>query len=37
VFIFDMIAGRLELLPLIVFLTPSTYKGIFKKAPRLQG
>lgn len=37
VFIFDMIAGRLELLPLIVFLTPSTYKGIFKKAPKLQG
>lgn len=37
VFIFDMIAGRLELLPLIVFLNPSTYKGIFKKTPRLQG
>ena len=37
VFIFDMIAGRLELLPLIVFLTPSTYKGIVKKTPRLQG
>ena len=37
VFIFDMLAGRLELMPLIVFLTPSTYKGIFKKAPRLQG
>ena len=37
VFIFDMLAGRLELLPLIVFLTPSTYKGIIKKAPKLQG
>ena len=36
VFIFDMLAGRLELLPLIVFLTPSTYKGIIKKA-KLQG
>ena len=31
VFIFDMIAGRLELMPLIVFLNPSTYKGIIKK------
>ena len=36
VFIFDMLAGRLELLPLIVFLTPSTYKGIIKKAPKLK-
>ena len=32
VFIFDMLAGRLELLPIIVFLNPSTYKGIVKKA-----
>jgi trk system potassium uptake protein TrkH len=31
VFIFDMLAGRLELMPLIVFLNPSTYKGIIKK------
>ena len=30
VFIFDMLAGRLELMPLIVFLTPTTYKGIIK-------
>ena len=37
VFIFDMLAGRLELLPLIVFLNPSTYKGIFKKTPTYQG
>ncbi|MCR4557163.1 MAG: TrkH family potassium uptake protein [Saccharofermentans sp.] len=34
VFIFDMLAGRLELMPLIVFLNPSTYKGIVKKAPK---
>lgn len=34
VFIFDMLAGRLELMPLIVFLNPSTYKGIIKKAPK---
>ena len=32
VFIFDMLAGRLELMPIIVFLTPSTYKGIIKKS-----
>lgn len=32
VFIFDMLAGRLELLPLIVFLNPATYKGIVNKA-----
>ena len=31
VFIFDMLAGRLELMPLIVFLNPSTYKGMIKK------
>ena len=31
VFIFDMLAGRLELMPLIVFLTPTTYKGMIKK------
>ena len=34
VFIFDMLAGRLELMPLIVFLNPSTYNGIIKKAPK---
>ena len=34
VFIFDILAGRLELMPLIVFLNPSTYKGIIKKAPK---
>lgn len=34
VFIIDMLAGRLELMPLIVFLTPTTYKGIIKKAPK---
>lgn len=32
VFIFDMLAGRLELMPLIVFLTPTTYRGLFKKS-----
>jgi len=37
VFIFDMLAGRLELMPIIVFLTPTTYKGIIKKAPKIQG
>lgn len=36
VFIFDMIAGRLELMPLIVFLTPTTYKGIIKKPRKVQ-
>ncbi len=36
VFIFDMIAGRLELMPLIVFLTPTTYKGIIKKPRKAQ-
>ena len=30
VLIFDMLAGRLELFPLIIFLTPMTYKGAFK-------
>ena len=37
VFIFDMLAGRLELMPIIVFLTPTAYKGIIKKAPKIQG
>lgn len=37
VFIFDMLAGRLELMPLIVFLTPTTYKGIIKKPHKTQG
>lgn len=36
VFIFDMLAGRLELMPLIVFLTPTTYKGIIKKPRKVQ-
>ena len=31
VFIIDMLAGRLELMPIIVFLNPATYKGIIKK------
>ena len=30
VLIFDMLAGRLELFPIIIFLTPMTYKGAFK-------
>lgn len=34
VLIFDMIAGRLELIPIIVFLNPFTYKVIIKKAPK---
>lgn len=34
VMIFDMLAGRLELLPIIVFLTPTTYRGILKKSVR---
>ena len=37
VLIFDMIAGRLELIPVLVFLNPFTYKGIIKKAPKIQG
>ncbi len=37
VFIFDMLAGRLELMPLIVFLAPTTYKGIIKKPRKTQG
>ena len=36
VFIFDMLAGRLELMPLIVFLAPTTYKGIIKKPRKVQ-
>ena len=36
VFIFDMLAGRLELMPIIVFLTPTTYKGIIKKTGKVQ-
>lgn len=35
VLIFDMLAGRLELIPILVFLNPFTYKGIFKKAPKI--
>ncbi len=35
VFIFDMLAGRLELLPIIVFLNPATYKGIIKKSSKI--
>lgn len=34
VLIFDMIAGRLELIPIIVFLNPFTYKGMIKKSPK---
>jgi trk system potassium uptake protein TrkH len=30
VLIFDMLAGRLELFPLIIFLNPLAYKGSFK-------
>ena len=37
VFIFDMLAGILELMPLIVFLAPTTYKGIIKKPHKTQG
>ena len=37
VLIFDMLAGRLELIPILVFLNPFTYKGIIKKAPKIQG
>ena len=36
VLIFDMIAGRLELIPMLVFLNPFTYKGIIKKVPGLK-
>ncbi|MDY6338652.1 MAG: TrkH family potassium uptake protein [Saccharofermentans sp.] len=36
VFIFDMLAGRLELMPLIVFLAPTTYKGIIKKPRKVR-
>lgn len=36
VLIFDMIAGRLELIPVLVFLNPFTYKGIIKKSPKTQ-
>ena len=35
VFIFDMLAGRLELLPIIVFLNPATYKGMIKKSSKI--
>lgn len=34
VMIFDMLAGRLELMPIIVFLNPATYRGLLKKASR---
>lgn len=37
VLIFDMLAGRLELIPIVVFLNPSTYKGIIKKAKKIKG
>ena len=37
VLIFDMIAGRLELIPVLVFINPLTYKGLFKKAQKSQG
>jgi trk system potassium uptake protein TrkH len=30
-----MLAGRLELLPIIVFLNPATYKGIIKKSSKI--
>ena len=36
VFIIDMLAGRLELMPIIVFLNPATYKGIIKKPRKVQ-
>ncbi|MCR4702649.1 MAG: TrkH family potassium uptake protein [Saccharofermentans sp.] len=36
VLIFDMIAGRLELIPVLVFLNPFTYKGIIKKVPGIK-
>lgn len=34
VMIFDMLAGRLELMPIIVLLNPGTYKGMVKKSAR---
>ena len=37
VLIFDMLAGRLELIPIVVFLNPSTYKGILKKTRNIRG
>ena len=36
VLIFDMLAGRLELIPILVFLNPFTYKGIIKKPRKVQ-
>ena len=36
VLIFDMLAGRLELIPILVFLNPFTYKGIIKKVPGIK-
>ena len=37
VLIFDMLAGRLELFPLIIFLYPGTYKTAFQsKMPRIR-
>ena len=36
VLIFDMLAGRLELIPVLVFLNPFTYKGIIKKVPGIK-
>ena len=36
VLIFDMLAGRLELIPILVFLNPFTYKGIIKKPHKVQ-
>ena len=37
VLIFDMLAGRLELIPIVVLLNPSTYKGIIKKPQKIRG
>ncbi len=34
VLIFDMIAGRLELFPLLILIYPATWKGFFKKTKR---
>lgn len=34
VLMFDMIAGRLELFPLLILLFPPTWKGFFKKTKR---
>ena len=36
VLIFDMLAGRLELIPILVFLNPFTYTGIIKKPHKVQ-